>query len=147
MLPVYLWILVFVGYTRGGESPQEAMWDSVTWTALVTALAVLGAVALVQLVEFPFRSTASHSIFRLAVINSKGEQAAASHLLARWAIVWVPLAVPMSFVLILIQEAQGIAFTSALGLLLLWIAGAIYTVVHPHRGLHDRLAGTWVVRR
>jgi uncharacterized RDD family membrane protein YckC len=32
-------------------------------------------------------------------------------------------------------------------LLYVWIGAAVYAVVHPNRGLHDRLAGTWVVRR
>ena len=29
----------------------------------------------------------------------------------------------------------------------LWIGAAIYAVLHPHRGWHDRLADTWVVRQ
>jgi uncharacterized RDD family membrane protein YckC len=53
----------------------------------------------------------------------------------------------MLFVALLIHRVEGIAFISALVLLLLWIGAAVYAVVHPHRGLHDRLAGTWVVRR
>jgi uncharacterized RDD family membrane protein YckC len=119
----------------------------VAWVALATALVVLGVITLVQLLELPFRSTASHSIFRLAVINAKGERAALSHLLVRWAIVWLPLFLPMSLVALLVPRAEGIAFLSALVLLLLWVGAAVSAVVHPHRGLHDRLAGTWVVRR
>jgi hypothetical protein len=69
-------------------------------------------------------------------------------LLRRWAIVWLPLLVPMSLVaLLLMRRAEGIASICAAVLLLLWIAAAVYAVVHPNRGLHDRLAGTWVVRR
>jgi uncharacterized RDD family membrane protein YckC len=30
---------------------------------------------------------------------------------------------------------------------LLWIGAAVYAVIVPNRGLHDRLAGTWVVRQ
>ena len=102
---------------------------------------------LIQLLELPFRSTASHAIFRLAVINAKGEPATLPHLLVRWAIVWLPLILPMSFVAMLISRAEAFAFFPAPVLLLLWVGAAVYTVVHPHRGLHDRLAGTWVVRR
>jgi uncharacterized RDD family membrane protein YckC len=48
----------------------------------------------------------------------------------------------------LIKRGQPTAaFTWALVLLLLWIGAAVYAAVHPNRGLHDRLAGTWVVRR
>jgi hypothetical protein len=147
MLPVYLWILVFIGHARGGKGPRETIWDSVAWMALATALVVLGVIAAVQLLELPFRGTASDSIFRLAVINANGELASVSHLLGRWAIVWVPLFLPMSLVALMVQWDEGIAFITALTLLLLWIGAAAYGVVHPYRGLQDRLAGTWVVRR
>ena len=141
MLPLYVWIAVFVGYYH-----DEQWNDSLGGIVIVSALVVLGA-ALIQLLELPFRSTASHSIFRLAVVNAKGEPAAITHLLVRWAIVWLPLFLPVSFVALLIHRAEGIAFISVLVLLLLWLGAAVYAVVHPHRGLHDRLAGTWVVRR
>jgi uncharacterized RDD family membrane protein YckC len=141
MLPLYVWIAVFVGRYH------DKQWnDALGGIVIVSALVVLGA-ALIQLLELPFRSTAGHSIFRLAVVNANGEPAAISHLLVRWAIVWLPLLLPMSFVALLIHRAEGIAFISALVLLLLWISAAVYAVVHPHRGLQDRLAGTWVVRR
>ncbi len=108
---------------------------------------MLGAIALMQLLSLAFRTTGSQSIFRLVVVNAKGEPAAMSHVSIRWAITWLPLLVPMSFVALLIHRAEGIAIISALVLLLLWVGAAVYAVAHPHRGLHDRLAGTWVVRR
>jgi len=114
---------------------------------IISPLLVLGAIALIQLLALPFRSTVSHSIFRLAVVNARGEPASVSHLLVRWAIVWLPLFVPMSFVALLVNKNEGIAVISALVLFLLWGSVAVCAVVHPHRGLHDRLAGTWVVRR
>ena len=114
---------------------------------MTPALLVLGAIALIQLLELPFRSTASNAIFRLAVVNAKGESATLPHLLVRWATVWLPLILPMSLVALLINRGEGIAFFPALLLLLLWFGAAVYAGVHPHRGLHDRLAGTWVVRR
>jgi uncharacterized RDD family membrane protein YckC len=111
-------------------------------------MVVLGARALIQLLELPFRTTCSHSIFGLAVVNAKGERADISNLFVRWAIVWLPLFLPMSLVALLIKEGQPAAgFISALVVLSLWIGAAVYAVIHPHRGLHDRLAGTWVVRR
>ena len=82
------------------------------------------------------------------MVNAKGEPAAISQLLVRWAIVWLPLFLPMLFVALLIQTGRTYrCFISALVLLLLWISAAVYAVIHPNRGLHDRLAGTWVVRR
>jgi hypothetical protein len=147
MLPSYIWILVFVGSYQGAEWLYEIIGDSAQWLAMTTALLVLVGSALIQILELPFRTTASHATFRLAVVNAKGEPAGISQLLVRWAIVWLPLFLPMVFVARLLRTSAGIAFISALVLLLLWVSAAVYAVVHPHRGLHDRLAGTWVVRR
>ncbi|MBA7658306.1 hypothetical protein ES703_66256 [subsurface metagenome] len=142
MLPLYVWIAVFVGYYH------DKQWNDALGGIIISALVVLGAIALGQLLGLPFRSTVSHSIFRLAVVNAKGEPAAISHLLVRWAIVWLPLFFPMLFVALLIKRAEvTAAFIWALVLLLLWISAAVYAVIVPNRGLHDRLAGTWVVRR
>jgi len=141
MLPLYVWTAVFVGYFH--DKPwTDALGDIV----LVSVLVALAA-ALAQLLELPFRTTASHATFRLAVVDGRGEPAAVSRLLVRWAIAWLPLLVPLSFVALLIPRAEGVAFASALVLLILWVGAAGYAVVHPNRGLHDRLAGTWVVRR
>jgi hypothetical protein len=103
--------------------------------------------ALFELLGVPFRSTVSQSIFRLAVVNGRGEPAAVPHLLARWGIVWLPLILPMLLVAWLSQRAEGVATLAALVLLFLWGAAVISAVVDPNRGWHDRLAGTWVVRR
>jgi hypothetical protein len=141
VLPLYVWIAFVVG--RYHDKP----WDDPLGILVVSALVVLSAIALIQLLGLPFRGTASHATFRLAVVNAKGEPAARFQLLVRWAIVWLPLLVPMSFLVWLTHGAEGIAFLPALVLLLLWIGAAVYAVTHPHRGWHDRLAGTWVVRR
>jgi uncharacterized RDD family membrane protein YckC len=115
---------------------------------MISIMVVLGASALIQLLELPLRSTASHSIFRLAVVNAKGRPADISTLLVRWVLIWIPLILPMAVVALLIKKADpAAAFFSALALLLLWISATVYAVIHPNRGLHDRLAGTWVVRR
>ena len=116
------------------------------WIVMISSMG-LGAIALIQLLEFPFHGSASHAIFRLAVVNANGKPAHISHLLVRWVVVWLPLFLSMSFVALLIQRAEGITFLSALVLLLPWISAAVYAVIHPNRGLYDRLAGTWVVQR
>jgi uncharacterized RDD family membrane protein YckC len=145
MMPLYLWILISVGFFQG-EMVQQ--WkDSPGGLFMITIMIVLGATALFQLLGLALRSTIGHSIFRLAVVNPKGECANRVTLLWRWAIVWLPLFIPMSFAALLIKRAEGIVFISALVLLLLWVGAAVYAVVHPNHGLHDRLAGTWVVRR
>jgi len=143
MLGFYVWIAVFVGYYH------DKQWnDSLGGNVMISVMAVLGVIALIQLLELPFRSTASQSIFRLAVVNAKGERANRVTLLRRWAIVWLPLFVPMLFAALLIKRTEvTAAFISAVVLLVLWISAAVYTVIHPNRGLHDRLSGTWVVRQ
>jgi hypothetical protein len=142
MLGFYVWIAFFVGYYHDKE------WTSVGLMVMSSAMLVLGIIALVQLLELPFRSTASQFTFRLAVVNAKGQRASRVTLLKRWAIVWLPLLVPMVFVALLFNRGQqSAAFILATGVFVLWISAAAYAVVHPNRGLHDRLAGTWVVRQ
>jgi len=147
MMPVYVWIMVFVGTYQGAEWLYEIIGDSVASLAMTTTLLVLIGSALIQVLVLPLRTTTGHAIFRLAVINAKGKPANRSLLLARWAIVWLPLFPPMSLLAFLLGRAEGIAIFSALVLVLLWISAGVYAVIHPNRGLHDRLAGTWVVRR
>jgi uncharacterized RDD family membrane protein YckC len=142
MVPLYIWIAVFVGYYQ--DKPLNEPLSAIVF---VSAVIIVGA-AIIQILELPFRSTIGHSIFRLAVVNAKGEPASRSHLLARLAIIWLPLLLPMSVAAWMWNRgAQDAAVILALILLLLWVGAAIYAVVHPHRGLHDRLARTWVVRR
>jgi len=144
MLPLYIWILVFVGYQH------DKQWDdSLSGIVMVSAMAVLGAMALIQLLVIPlFRTTPGHATFRLAVVNARGERANGVTLLRRWAIVWLPLFVPMSCLALFIERTEPtIALACAATLLALWISAAVHAVIHPNRGLQDRLAGTWVVRR
>jgi uncharacterized RDD family membrane protein YckC len=146
MLPIYVWILVFLGIHQGGRGQQWS--DSPGLIVLVSTAALLGAIALVQLLEIPFHTTVGHSVFRLAVVNARGETARPSQMLLRWAIVWLPLLVPMSLVAVLFERDEpAAALVFALIVLSLWIGAAIYAVIHPNRGLHDRLAGTWIIRR
>jgi uncharacterized RDD family membrane protein YckC len=146
MMPLYLWIVGFIGYFQG-ELVQQ--WkDSLVGLVMITIMVVLGVIALIQLLGLAFHSTIGHSIFRLAVVNAKGRPANRVTLLRRWAIVWLPLFVPMLFVALLIKWGEpNAAFILSVLLLLLWISAAVYAVIVPNRGLHDRLAGTWVVRR
>ena len=147
MLPFYVWVLVLVGSSQGEGPVLEAMGDSVAWLALNTALLVLVCSALIQFLELPFRTTFGYSIFGLVVVDAKGERANRAQLIGRWAIASLPLSLPMLFVAQLLNTTDVVAFISALLLLLLWISAAVYAAIHPNRGLHDRLAGTWVVRR
>jgi hypothetical protein len=145
-LGFYVWITVFVGFYTGNKGQQ--WYHSTEWIAMISGVGVLGAIALTQLVQLAlFRAIASHAIFRLAVINAKGQRADRVTLLRRWAIVWLPLFVPISVVALLAQRGKlTVAFICAVVLLGLWISAAAYAVIYPNRGLHDHLAGTWLVR-
>jgi uncharacterized RDD family membrane protein YckC len=65
----------------------------------------------------------------------------------RWALIWFPLFLPLLFLAQRLKAADPAAIFSALVWMFLWICGAVYAALRPHRGLHDRIAGTWVVRR
>jgi hypothetical protein len=145
MLGLYIWIAVFVGYYQ--EERVQQWNDSLCGLVMITVMVVLGVIALIQLLEVPFCTTASQSIFRLAVVNAKGQRANRLTLLLRWAIVWLPLFIPMSLAGLLINMGEyTAAFILSAVLLVLWICAAVYAVIFPNRGLHDRFAGTWVVR-
>ena len=146
MLPVYTWILVVVGSYTGAKA--SVWWQSTGGIALAATGILLGIRGLFQLLELPFRTTCSHSIFRLSVVDSKGERAGRGTLLRRWAIVWLPLFLPGALIgLLWAKGFLSAAFIAGFVIFALWIGAAIYAVLHPNRGLHDRLAGTWVVRQ
>lgn len=95
-----------------------------------------------------FGTTASDAIFRLAVVDADGNRAKVSRLLKRWALIWLPLLFPTVLLAYLSARHHWTATPAiALGWLPAWLGAAIGAAIYPNRGLHDRLAGTWVVRR
>jgi uncharacterized RDD family membrane protein YckC len=145
LIPLYAWIMVFVGGLRADWIRQWT--DSPVGYLLISALAVLGVTALVQLLALPFTAAVSHHIFRLAVVNTEGKPSSPFQLLVRWAIVWLPLFLPVVFLIPSLKRGDSVIIYSLLAWLFLWLGAASYAVIHPNRGLHDRLAGTRVVRR
>jgi uncharacterized RDD family membrane protein YckC len=144
MLPVYLWIMMFLATHQDGRTDPTL--TGLFMVALTSLAGVLAARMAFQLLEVPFRTTCSHAIFRLVVIDSKGQPASRRRLLVRWAIVWMPLLPALFGLWAGRNDPPGIpGFEFCL--LLTWIAAALYTVARPHGGLQDRLAGTRVVRR
>ncbi len=165
LLPLYVWVMTFVGVYAGEGT--GLLYESTVWSLLGSSLLVLAAAALTQILALPFRWSFSHEIFRLTVIDARGKPASKTKLLIRWAITWLPLFIPLAIVgllvrglsarlpgddsmllpVLLLQWAEAAGFVIAFVLIFLWIGVAVRTVFHPHQGLHDRLAGTWVVRR
>lgn len=145
MLPVYIWLLIFVGCHEAQAGADEG---SVWWGALLAStMILLAALAVAQLLEVPFRSTASQSICRLAVVGAGGRKAGRGILLWRWAVVWLPLLLPLAGIRVLTNPAAGAFPLFVFGWLAIWLGAVAWTVVHPGRGLHDLLAGTRVVRQ
>ena len=147
LMPSYIWVLVVVGLYQDHQKIQDLGGSLGTFLAF-TLLGLLAGVALVQLIEVPFRKTVSQNTFRLAVIDENGHPARRSKLLLRWAFTWLPL-VPFLILVVVwvgngqMTEAMILSFASVL----VWVGGAIYAALHPCRGLPDRFAGTRVVRR
>jgi hypothetical protein len=147
LMPSYIWILVFVGLYRDFQKIQDWSGSLGTFVAF-SLLGLLAGIALIQLIEVPFRTTVSQNIFRLAVIDKTGHLARRPKVLLRWAFTWLPL-IPFLILVMMWIESEKItpALILSVALILVWIGGAVYAALHPCRGLPDRFAGTWVVRR
>jgi hypothetical protein len=145
LLPLYVWVVVFVGLSHGRD--LDGGLPGWTERVVVSAVVVLAAVALLQLPALALRTTASHAVFRLAVVDARGQPATRLRLLLRWAVIWLPLFVPLGVVALLLAPGDEAALISAAILIALWLVAAAWALVEPSRGLADRLAGTAVVRR
>ena len=141
MLPGYVWVAFFVG--RFHDKP----WTDDPWAAVIgSALVVLAAIALLDLVGVCFRGSVSQAIFRLAVVDDAGGLATRGRLLLRWAVAWLPLLVPAAIGALLAGRFDGVVAIGGAVWLAAWLAAAVVTAVGTHRGPHDRIAGSWVVR-
>ena len=147
MLPVYTWIMIFIGAHRGADWLYDIIGGSGPWVALAAAMVVLTVAALGHLAAVPFGSSSSYALFRLAVIDDNGEPAPASTLLARWAIIWLPLLIPLMLAVLFVDSRSSAVLVTAFVFLLAWGSLSIFALLRPNRGLQDRLSGTWVVRQ
>lgn len=110
-------------------------------SAFVGALAILG--ALVARGGFTFRP------FGAALVTKDGGQASRARALLRAVVSWSLAALACWLV------AQGpspdhptVGWTLLLtSVVLFFMAAAIWAILHPSRGIQDRIAGTWVVPR
>ncbi len=87
-----------------------------------------------------------------AVVRRDGREIGRAHSAARFLIAWSPLIAWMVYAgNPMFGELRAMspgAVYAAGGLALMSVAtGAMWTIAVPHRGPHDRIAGTWVVRR
>jgi hypothetical protein len=146
LLPLYVWTMISDGARQGADWLYGLTGEGPLAIATSAALAVLIGAALIQLLGAPSRTTFSHAIFRLPVLEASGEHVHGPRSLQRWAITWLRLLVPVLLLMVVLGPG-GAAYAGIVsGLALLWMGAAAYGVMHPRRGLHDRLADTWVVR-
>ena len=95
----------------------------------------------------------------LELVTVDGRPASRLRVLARTAVAWAPLimlVIPVSQMLnlqvkysalrFLAENRTSLLIASGLALSRL-LAGAIAAILHPERGIQDRLAGTWIVPR
>src|SRR6185295_15524353 len=84
----------------------------------------------------------------LAVVTRDGNEIGRWRSLARTLIAWAPILVWLVSVPAQITMGPGTGSVLAIGLVFgPMIAGVVWTIAAASRGLHDRIAGTWVVPR
>ncbi len=144
LLPVYNFLMTLVGSWETATELEglSRHFGSITFLVLFV---IVACAAVTQLLLVPFRTTVGHALFRLAVVDGEGRSASRRRLLARWSVAWVPLILAAAISMEL--APSGLASPWLLAAFALWLAAALYAALDPHRGLHDRLAGTWIVLR
>ena len=144
LLPVYNFLMTLVGSWESAAELENLFpqFGSITFLVLFVIAACATAT---QLLLIPFQTTVGHSLFRLAVVDAEGRSASRRRLLARWSVAWGPLILATASSIVL--APSGLASPWLRMGFALWLAAALYAALDPHRGLHDRLAGTWVVLR
>ncbi|MEM9594492.1 MAG: protein kinase [Acidobacteriota bacterium] len=144
LLPAYSLVMSLLGSIAGAENTGPLVsgyFGSLPFFVLIVVVAICG---VTQLVLVPFRITVGHRLFRLSVIDATGRSASRRRRLVRWGFAWLPLIVAFAST---VWAEQGLASIWPRLWLGLWLGLVFQTALDPQRGLHDRLAGTWVVRR
>jgi serine/threonine protein kinase len=91
-------------------------------------------------------------IFGIAIVDKNGRAAPRWRLLVRWLAIWIlPVAYWFSLQISMFalhhHASQAELAVTLVVVALTWLAGLVVAIANPARGLHDRLAGTWLVPR
>ena len=82
--------------------------------------------------------------FGIAVATGAGVEASRLRALGRALLAWAPMAISLGVVRATAGRVETWVTAFSLGL---FVVGAIWAVLHPTRGLQDRIAGTYLVPR
>ena len=116
--------------------------------ALLLFYGTLTAVALLGLVAALATRGVMLRLLGFEIVTADGRLAPRWRVLARAAIAWSPLLLPIVISNVIGGVGGPAQLTILLGAaLVVQCAGAIVAIVQPARGLQDRLAGTWIVPR
>jgi hypothetical protein len=118
-----------------------------TFVVIVTMLfTTLAAIAVFSLLcALAFRGGLMR-LLQMEIVNRRGEPASRLRVFARQTVTWSPLLVPL-FALAGLGRSGTTLFALCGVAAALVAAGAAAAVANPHRGVQDRLAGTWIVPR
>ena len=110
-------------------------------------LLLLTASALVSVVlQMILRGSVLLRLAGVAIVTGRGLPASRLRLLWRALIAWAPLAAVWLTILIgTIPVGSRASMVMVLAAAMALVAGAAWAVARPERGLHDRLAGVWLV--
>ena len=101
---------------------------------------VVGVLAVIAILQLPaiviFARTLGQVIFGFAVVDDSGKPVGRLRLLARWFIVWTPIALTLWL---------GTISPWAYLIMLPWLAGLAIAIRTPQRGWQELWTGTWLV--
>lgn len=132
-----------------GFREAEAGWHRVL--AILLGGAALFVLAGVQAVTIlVFGQTPGQKMFGFAVVDARGLPPGRRRLMARWLAGWLPSLAAAGIVLTaFIDPLPDVKMMTApfVAAAFITAAGLLSAIIRPCQGLHDRLAGTWVVPR
>ena len=128
---------------------QAAIRHWMPWmSALAMAVYLFVLVGLVGIAAaWIFRGGFLLRTFGIAVVTKDGELVSRVRALCRGLVAWGIVIAPVALVFALSYLGVHLTVTIAVWALTIFVVGAAWAVVHPERGLQDRIAGTYLVPR
>jgi hypothetical protein len=147
------------GQERAARSPWRALVPRLALAELLVLLTVVAGFGI--LAPLLFRGGVLMRSLGIAVVTRTGREASPLRAFGRGLVAWLPLTalVVLLFrtsVVAGLQAGSGIsngwqrhpiAILAVVALGVLLLGAAFWSVLHPERGLQDRIAGTWLVPR